>query len=97
MQDTLSISPKLFTQATTTAVVALRLQNQSPHSSLFMQVTLDDTPPDDLRGAVLLWQGTTLTPDLPLHRLFPGVLANGGAGYVWLWADDGATVSVSHA
>lgn len=97
MQDTLSISPKLFSLVTSGAVIGLRLQNLSPHTSLFMQVTAENLAPDDLRGAVELGQGIVLTNDLPLHHLFPGVLASGGAGYVWLWADDGATVSVSHA
>ena len=97
MQDTLSISPKLFTPATSGAVAAVRLQNLSPHSSLSIQVTTTNTAPDDLRGAVEIGPLTVLAADLPLHLLFPGTLASNGAGYVWVWAESGATVSVSHA
>lgn len=97
MHDTLPISPKQFTRVTSGAVEAVRIQNLSPHTSLFLQVTEMDTAPADLRGAVELGVGMTWTTDLPLHNLFPGVLISGGTGHVWLWADDGATVSVSHA
>ncbi|PJF10783.1 hypothetical protein [Pseudorhodobacter sp. MZDSW-24AT] len=97
MHDTLSIAPKLFTLATSGAVAAVRLQNLSPHSSLFVQVTTANTAPDDLRGAVKLGPLGVLLTDLPLHHLFPGVVASGGTGFVWVWAETGATLSVSHA
>lgn len=97
MHDTLSISPKLFTLATGDAVTAVRLQNLSPHGNLMLQATTTNTAPADLRGAVQIGPLAVLVPDLPLHTLFPGVLSDGAAGYLWLWADGGATVSVSHA
>ena len=97
MHDTLSVSPKQFTPATSAMVIALRLQNLSPHGSVFLQVTATNTIPTDLRGAVELGAGQTLATDLPLYQLFPGMLAHSAGGYVWVWANNGATISVSHA
>ncbi|MCF8483826.1 MAG: hypothetical protein K9G71_01345 [Rhodobacteraceae bacterium] len=97
MQTTLNILPKTFIAATSVAVTALRLQNISPHYHVFLQMTLTNNQPENLEGALLFSAGATLTSDLSLHNLFPAIVGEGGAGFLWLWADEGGIVSVSHA
>jgi hypothetical protein len=97
MQDTLAVGPKRFVRVTNSAVAGLRLQNQSPHNSIMLLATPTNEAPTSLRGAVELFAGMGLTPEVTLQSLFPGALAVGANGHVWVWAADGATISVSHA
>lgn len=97
MQDTLAVGPKQFVRVTSSAVAGLRLQNQSPHNSVMLLATPTNVAPTNLRGAVELFPGMALTSDVTLQSLFPGALVVGGNGHVWVWAADGATISVSHA
>ena len=80
-------------RVTTSAVTALRLQNQSG-GSIMVMATVGTTAPTDAAGAIALSPGETILPDVALTVLFPGVT---GANHVWVRARAGGQVSVSHA
>lgn len=77
------------------AVAAIRINNRSSYETL-IQCTLTDTAPAaDGLGAQTLKSGATLSADLALVDLFPGVGA--GPFFVWNISANQITLSVSHA
>ena len=92
---TLSVPRATWTEATNALVTAIRLQNMSLVNSIFVQATVDGTPPTSTAGAMILPTGQVIPSDLTLAQLFPGIVTT--TGRVWLFSADSGLVSVSHA
>lgn len=91
--DTIILPQGVWTQLTNANASALRVQNLGGYT-LQLQATVGAVPPSDISGAVVLRSGETLSADLTLAQLWPGVT---GANRVYAISDVVAPVSVSHA
>ena len=91
--DTIILPQGVWTQLTNANASALRVQNLGGYT-LQLQATAGAVAPTSISGAVELRSGETLSADLTLAQLWPGVT---GANRVYAISDVVAPVSVSHA
>lgn len=89
---TVSVASATWTQITDADVTAITFQNLSDFS-MFVKATTDTTAPTDLTGALKYAPGQGERA-VAMADLFPGLT---GADRVWVYADPGVQVFVSHA
>ncbi len=85
--------PNAWTQVTSGTVSSLRVQNLSAFE-VFVQATSANTEPVSVDGSIMLQKGERIDSDITLATLFPGVA---GANRAWVYSNNWALVSVSHA
>lgn len=91
--DNVALVKGVWRQVTNGNVTALRVQNRGGYP-VFLQATIGEVEPADLRGALELRPGDTLAADLTLAQLWPGVA---GANRIYAWCASNSEVSASHA
>lgn len=88
-----SVPANTWTQLTIDNVSAIRIHNRSLFS-IELAATFGVTTPTTTSGGLPLEGGETLSADLTLAQLFPGVT---GANRVWAFSPVPVVLSVSHA
>jgi hypothetical protein len=86
---TVNVPPGVWTQITDADVTEITFQNVSDFT-IWVKGTTNTTAPTDRLGALRYAPG--LGDDRPLATLFRGI----AAVRVWVFADNGASVTVSH-
>lgn len=98
---TISIPAKSWTLITTAAVAAARVQNVGPYGVWVTATTAAVAPSDanvGMIGEIYLQSMHGFSGDLTLSELFPGtIVASPYTGYLWVWSNQAARISVSHA
>lgn len=88
------VSPSAPTVLTDGAVASCRVSNATGYI-VILQATATATAPTSSDGGIPLMPNATAAADLTLAQLFPGI--GSGSMYLWAFAGNSGSVSVSHA